>query len=373
MTGYYIFSDEIVIESPSEGGRNRAWVKIAPATGTVKKNGREFTFSRDLNRAIQKTHHALLAAGFPPPIIDYEHYSADATKTPAQRVMAGEVIGEYDEREDGLYAEIEFTPPAWAHLENREYRRVSPELHLQYKNPKTGSVMGPYIPAIALTTRPFLPNLGEINFSQTDDEPFIEEHTDMNSAKIAELLGLKADASEDSIVGGIKELIAKAQESTEKMAEFSAQIETFSADLEAAKTENADLKMEQELKTHEEYLAGLVGKKITTATAKEFFSNVQALESNDEKISKIAAQKDVLDALPENDMIPKTNGKVQTFHNEPGTPSAIEDFFNAITEEDNFSEKTIQAIAQFGNEAVEAYFDSLDTKTGEGAAATASV
>jgi cation transport regulator ChaB len=65
-----------------------------------------------------------------------------------------------------LWAEVEWTDKAVEYIKNKEYRFISPEFDLNWKNPETGKKQGPTLLAFALTNRPFLKGMAAVALSE---------------------------------------------------------------------------------------------------------------------------------------------------------------------------------------------------------------
>lgn len=94
-------------------------------------------------------------------VLDYEHQSLNTTSN-GQPAPAAGWIKDLEIREDGIWGRVDWTPEAQRYIRNREYRYVSPVYVPEYKDPKTGEVIGPKIVSVALTNTPFLPDLKPI-------------------------------------------------------------------------------------------------------------------------------------------------------------------------------------------------------------------
>lgn len=92
---------------------------------------------------------------------DYDHGTEALTGNPATGLAAGWVKAVRIEGE-AVFAYVEPTARALAHVESQEYRLASPALHLDWTNPETGKKQGPTLLSVALTNRPFLPRMAPV-------------------------------------------------------------------------------------------------------------------------------------------------------------------------------------------------------------------
>jgi phage I-like protein len=128
------------------GGQTPEWIKILPF-GRVELRDTSKPFEvqpGDLETVIRK-----FSAGGVDLVVDYEHQTLTGGKAPA----AG-WIKELQSREDGLYARVEWTDTAKAHILAGEYRYHSPVLLL---DPKTRHPLA--LLHVALTNIPAISNL----------------------------------------------------------------------------------------------------------------------------------------------------------------------------------------------------------------------
>ncbi len=124
-------------------------------------------------------------------VVDYEHQTLKGTQAPA----AG-WVKELSIKDGYIVAKVEWTPPAAQYLENKEYRYISPVVNVRKSDNKA---MG--LHSLALTNTPAIEDMKAIVNSDTFQEQEGGQNT-MNELmqKIAQLLGLGADATEGQIV-----------------------------------------------------------------------------------------------------------------------------------------------------------------------------
>ncbi len=95
-------------------------------------------------------------------VVDYEHMStAPLTKAPAAgwvknlKHTAGELV-----------ATVEWTKAAADHITAKEYRFISPEWHMHYRDKESGNDIGPCLLSMALTNRPFIEGMQPVILSE---------------------------------------------------------------------------------------------------------------------------------------------------------------------------------------------------------------
>lgn len=125
----------------------------------------EFEFTSELfEQAVEnfnrESNPVTLTYGHP----DY----AEAAKIGAPILSAG-WIHELEAREDGLWAFVEFTPRAAAHIDAGELRYCSVVLDFDAIDRVSGDSIGGYLYEVGLTNRPFIDGLTPIRLSRRDE------------------------------------------------------------------------------------------------------------------------------------------------------------------------------------------------------------
>jgi hypothetical protein len=164
--------------------------------------------------------------------IDYDHK--------AQRMDAAGWVKDADARADGLWLFVEFTKEAASKIKEKAYRYFSGEFLDKWTNPQTNETFVDVISGGGLTNRPFLKNLMPLNLSEYKSNPNEEKTStsitnnpdtpssdssntqndnpsvpptpskeeEVDPKKLAELMGLPADATEEDIKKKFTELLA---------------------------------------------------------------------------------------------------------------------------------------------------------------------
>lgn len=180
----------VLLAIASEAGAPE-WTLVMPYGELRAKDGRRWTNPQaNASKVIQAS---LAIAGSTDMPFDYDH-QLDLSAVPkvGGTAPASGWIKELEARDDGIYARVEWTARASAAIDAREYRYVSPVFDFD----KTGLVVA--LRRAALTNRPAL-----------DLPALASEHTQgegMDYSKIAQALGLGADATEDQILAALAKL-----------------------------------------------------------------------------------------------------------------------------------------------------------------------
>jgi phage I-like protein len=140
--------------------------------------------------------------------LDFEHFSYDTDKL-------GEAAGwikEIANRENGLWAKIEWSDIGTAAVTNKRYKLLSPVWL-----PKDCQVISDLrvrplrLDSVGLTNNPNLKGMVPLSNRDANASAELPQQKD-NMQKIATALGLPADASEETILAKITELMGKATE-----------------------------------------------------------------------------------------------------------------------------------------------------------------
>ena len=128
-------------------------------------------------------------------VVDYEHQTLKGTEAPAAGWVRELKL------EDGcIKAVVEWTPRGAEYLKNREYRYLSPVVNVRKSDNKVVQLH-----SLALTNTPAIRGMAPIVNSDT----FEGGQTNMDMAKLAELLGLDANADEQQIMEAVKACLAE--------------------------------------------------------------------------------------------------------------------------------------------------------------------
>jgi phage I-like protein len=137
--------------------------------------------------------------------VDYEHKEFTSA-------AAGWIVELEDRGDQGLWAQVDWTPTAAQSLRDREYRYFSPEFADTWVNPKTGAKYTDVLFGGAITNRPFLKDIVPINmseFGQTNEGEGMEDLLKM----LSEALGVdlsEEDGRTQKVADAIKSLSEKA-------------------------------------------------------------------------------------------------------------------------------------------------------------------
>lgn len=170
-------------------------IKLLPL-GTVKSQKGNFIVDEESFESINSTFKK---RGIDV-VIDYEHQTLEDVQAPA-----GGWIKELFLQDGAIAAKVEWTPKAQDYLKNKEYRYLSPVV-LVRKNDQKAVVLH----SAALTNTPAIDGMFAIVNSINIDE-FEEGGKTMDLKKLAALLGLSEDATEEQIMQAIKTTIGEVE------------------------------------------------------------------------------------------------------------------------------------------------------------------
>lgn len=131
------------------------------------------------------------------PDIDYDHKAK--TDVAAGWVQQAEV------RDNGLWILVEWTKKAYQAIKDKEYKYFSPEFVDSWVHPKSGAKFIDVMRGGALTNRPFLKDIAQLQLSEIDEQEQ-EQFMDKNTIKkLAEELGLENpdEVTEEQVVAAL--------------------------------------------------------------------------------------------------------------------------------------------------------------------------
>jgi phage I-like protein len=180
--------DIAIIELMSENAGGDQFVHLLPAGTFRGRDGRGPYHLRDPHAVIQASRKAAGQRLMP---IDYEHQIDLANKNGRPAPAAGWIKG-LQARNDGIWGIVDWTQRAAAHLEQREYRYLSPA----FTHTKGGEVT--CVLRAALTNNPNLDQLTALARREEDMDDLAELRT---------LLELPDDADIAAIVPKVRDLM----------------------------------------------------------------------------------------------------------------------------------------------------------------------
>lgn len=178
-------------------GSDYALVPIIPA-GTIHGwDGRGPYHLKDAKAVI-----AASARQYVDLAIDRDH-AADLSPAGTAVPAAGWIKG-LVEKDGGIFARVEWTPPALAQLDNKEYRYISPT----FRHTKDGTIVR--IDGATLTNRPNFDMKSVASINNSNPENPEEENLPMNKTilAIAAALGLAAPETEEAVLAKVTEVAA---------------------------------------------------------------------------------------------------------------------------------------------------------------------
>jgi phage I-like protein len=206
----------VSLHSSELGKDNKQWVHVCPSGTIVTRDGRGPYRLADSEAVIQASR---AKSGRAKMLVDYEHQSFLGKHSGSPAIAAGWIVG-MQAREDGIWALVEWTEKAAAHIKAREYRYLSPVL----LHSPDGAVTR--IENVALTNSPNLhemtalsrqerpamqPKLNQPAAPITDpNAPQYSDTTDFTETEIMEIrqmLNLPGNAKPSAVIEAIKALL----------------------------------------------------------------------------------------------------------------------------------------------------------------------
>lgn len=190
----------VLMSLAAEEGKAPEWVQLLPK-GWIKPNGISINIDEDSIKMILETFEKRTNDL----VLDYEHQTLDGVEAPA----AGWII-ELEGREDGLWAKVEWTDRGREYVESREYRYISPVVLVDNE-----TLQGIQLLSAALTNNPAIDGMQPVAAKESetggDNMEFL--------TKLAELLGLSPEATEEEVLSAIQGMIHHEEEVPEELAE----------------------------------------------------------------------------------------------------------------------------------------------------------
>lgn len=180
-----------------QAGQNTAWVHLIPAGTFSGVDGRGPWTLNKAEKVIAASREYL---GKRQMVVDYEHQSINSQTNGQPAPAAGWIVG-LEARPDGIWGLVEWTEAAAAHIAKREYRYISPV----FAHTKAGEVLA--VRNASLTNSPNLDQLVALNRAESTME---NEQADSKLKATARLLGLGEDASQETVVTKLRELLTVA-------------------------------------------------------------------------------------------------------------------------------------------------------------------
>lgn len=165
-------------------------IAVLPLGHVVSSKG-EFDVDEDSLREIK----AQIARKGVDLVVDYEHQTLKGVEAPA----AG-WVKELKLEGGNIVAAVEWTPRGAEYLENREYRYLSPVINVRKTDNK---VIG--LHSLALTNTPAIEHMTPI----VNSDNFEGGQENMDLQKLAQLLGLGPDATEEQVMEALQAMAAE--------------------------------------------------------------------------------------------------------------------------------------------------------------------
>lgn len=183
----------IALMSEKAGDRT-AWVHLVPAGSSIGVDGRGPYVLRNPDAVIARTREF---HGQKQMMVDYGHQSFYQKENGKPALAAGWVVG-LEARENGIWGLVEWTETAAAHIAKREFRYVSPALHVA----PDGTIA--FINNVGLVNTPNLDQLVALNSAEdTMDNPEIADKV----REAAALLGLPDTSDQTAVISRLKQVM----------------------------------------------------------------------------------------------------------------------------------------------------------------------
>lgn len=196
------FGDGIEISLARAGDQVSApeWVQVLPlGPQIVARDGRRFTLS---NPAALLANLRAKTADLP---FDIEHAS-EIRAPKGEDAPAQGWAKNYELRDDGVWAQVEWTPAGGRKVADKEYRYVSPAI----RHTPTGEIVT--LSSFALTTQPALVMPALAGNQDRGPTPNQDQTSMSLLLRMAAALGLSASATEDEVVTAATAQVSLARE-----------------------------------------------------------------------------------------------------------------------------------------------------------------
>lgn len=183
----------MLLPAPEGEAKAPRWIHVMPSGTFHGRDGRGPYSVTDAAAVVRASLKAASARGIP---MDYDHQFEHTSKNGMPAPASGWIAG-LEAREDGIWAEVEWTERAAEHVAAKEYRYVSPVFYYG----ADGKISS--IESVALTNTP---NFRLRALAAKEAETLeVEEKKSMHKA-LASMLGLNAEASEDAVESAVRAL-----------------------------------------------------------------------------------------------------------------------------------------------------------------------
>ena len=216
---------QILMTLVQEDGKAPELIQLLPR-GWIKPNGISINIDEESIKMIlenfEKRENDL--------VLDYEHQTLDGVEAPAAAW-----ITKLEEKEDGLWAFVEWTNRGREYVEQREYRYISPVLTID-----EDTLRGIQLLSAALTNNPAIDGMTPVAATETNTKNGGNKMEFLT--KLAELLGLSSEATEEEVLSLIQGMINNEEEVPEELAEV-LELEDGEVTIAAAKKKIYAMKM----------------------------------------------------------------------------------------------------------------------------------
>ena len=210
------------------GPNRKQWVQVFPKGEFRGRDGRG-PYRCDPDKVRSRTLSHFGSADIP---TDYDHQLEHATRNGRPAPASG-WVRDLAARDDGLWALVEWTPKAAAHIADREYRYVSPVF---YHSRQGGDIS--LLESISLTNLPNLDMRAIASSEGPGATPTVEES--MSLKALCSIFGLSEDSTDEQVLAHAKHLTAEHSLTKAEAAKNDAEIDGLKKALAAKETESPD-------------------------------------------------------------------------------------------------------------------------------------
>lgn len=159
--------------------------------------------------------------------MDFEHQNMSI----AAGWFTGLRVKQTNDGKQGLFADIDWTPRGAQALKDKEFRYISGEFDLEYKDSETLNEYGPTLFGAGLTNRPFLKGMAptaQLDEGEEEMKTLAEVTKDLEALQ-------KANEAKDAEIKSLKESLSKGaqDDAAKKLADATAEIERLKAEKKA--------------------------------------------------------------------------------------------------------------------------------------------
>lgn len=232
------YSGVLFAEADAE---NIGWIQVA----MVGKWEHEFYGTIEITKAHLKEFVRNFEEGKRDVVVDYQHSSHSPDP---EEAIAGGWVKELTIKNRGkeLWAKVEWTERASEKIRAGEYRYISPEFVLEYKDKESGKPVGATLLAVALTNRPFLEGMAPVELMEGKQATTFNEQSEVEETSTLSIGGANVNLD---IIREVLGLAEDVEVTDEQIAEAVEKLHTQNKELQTTNTELAETIKASEVRT----------------------------------------------------------------------------------------------------------------------------